>query len=219
MSFATRLQSGHWSHLQLAANESGNTCWPWLPTSATPTSMLPTGTWKPRPSFYSTSPSSLRTLCREGGHDFPRTAHGSIPPRASCPPPWRQPTHLRFVRLQLPVFVRVCLEETQSGAFGSDAGAVGRSADLHIPGTSGDHTWQFSGDANHPLGCHPVVLPLSAAPGASRGRAGAPRSGDPLQENRHPAGASSGPGRNAGPARPSRSIYAGGGSRSSPAAI
>src|SRR5436190_20415206 len=164
MSFATRWQSGRWSRLQLAVNESGSTCWPWLPTWVTSTSTLPTGTWKPRPSSYSTSPSSLRTLCREGGHDFPRTAYGGIPPRASCPPPWRQPAHLRFVRLQLPVSVRVRLEETQSGAFSSDAGAVGRSTDLHIPGTFGDHTRQFSGNAKHPLGRHSVVLPVSAAP-------------------------------------------------------
>ena len=35
---------------------------------------------------------------------------------------------------------------------------------LHIPGTSGDHTRQFSGDAKRPPGCHPVVLPVSGAP-------------------------------------------------------
>ena len=37
-------------------------------------------------------------------------------------------------------------------------------ADLQIPGTSGNHTWQFRGNAKHPPGCHPVVLPVSAAP-------------------------------------------------------
>src|SRR5258708_12704082 len=116
MTFAIHSRSGHWSRRQLAVNESGSTCWPWLPTWVTSTSTLPTGTWKPRPSFYSTSPSSLRTLCREGGHDFPRTTHGGIPPRASCPPPWRQPPHLRFLRLHLPASIPVPLQEPQSTA-------------------------------------------------------------------------------------------------------
>jgi hypothetical protein len=43
-------------------------------------------------------------------------------------------------------------------------GAVGRGADLLIPGASGDHASQLSGDAKHPPGCPPVVLPVSAAP-------------------------------------------------------
>jgi len=30
--FDTRLPSEHWSHLQVAANESASTCWPWLLT-------------------------------------------------------------------------------------------------------------------------------------------------------------------------------------------
>ena len=55
MSFATRLRSGHWNRLQLAVNESGSTCWPWLPIWVTSTSTLPTGTWKPRPNFCATS--------------------------------------------------------------------------------------------------------------------------------------------------------------------
>src|SRR5271166_716474 len=164
MSFVTRWQSGHWSLLQLAANESDSTCWHWLLTWATSTSTLPTGIWKPHPSYCSTSPSSRRTSCREGDNDCARTAHGSIPPRASCPPPWCQPAHLRFLCLQLSVPVRVRLEETQSGTLCSDAGAVGRSTGLHIPGTSGDHTWQLSGNAKRPLGCHPFVLPVSGAP-------------------------------------------------------
>src|ERR1022692_1760638 len=78
---------------------------------------------------------------------------------------------------------------------------LGRSADLYIPGTSGDHTWQSGGDTKHPLGCLSVVLPVSAAPRASRSRSGAPCSGDPLQEDRHSAGALSDPGGNAGLAR------------------
>ena len=32
MSFDTRLLSGHWRRRQLAVDESGSTCWPWLPT-------------------------------------------------------------------------------------------------------------------------------------------------------------------------------------------
>ena len=51
------------------------------------------------------------------------------------------------------------------------------------------------------LAAYPVVLPVSAAPRASRSRAGSPCSGDPLQEDRHSSGALSGPGRNAGLAR------------------
>src|SRR6516162_4783489 len=151
MSFVTRSQFGHWSRLQLAVNELGSTCWHWLPTWVTSTSMLPTGTWKPRRNFCATSPSSPRALRREGDHDFSRTAHGSIPPRASCPPSWGQPTHLRLLFLQLPVFVRVCRPEAQSGALGSAAGAVRRVADLLLPGTSGDHTWQLSRDPKYPF--------------------------------------------------------------------
>src|SRR5207247_1924961 len=102
----------------------------------TSTSTLPIGTWKRRPNFCATSPSSPRTLCREGGHDFPSSAHGGIPPRTSGPAPWRQPTHVRFLRLQLSVFVRVYLPETQSGAVCADAGTVGRNVDLQFSGTS-----------------------------------------------------------------------------------
>src|SRR5260370_31549879 len=164
MSFATRLLSGHWRRLRLAVNESGSTCWPWLPIWDTSISMPPTGIWKRRPNFCATSPSSLKTMSRDGDHDFPRIAHRVISPRASCPPPWRQPTHVRLVCLQLSVPVRVRLPETQSGAVGTDAGAVGRNTDQHIPGTSGEHPWQLSGDQKHPLGCPPLILPLSAAP-------------------------------------------------------
>ncbi len=30
--------------------------------------------------------------------------------------------------------------------------------------TSGDHTWQFNGNAKRALGCHPFVLPVSGVP-------------------------------------------------------
>src|SRR5260370_19227861 len=133
MSSATRWQSEHWRRPPRAVNESGSTCWLWLPTWVTSTSTPPTGTWKPHPNSCATSPSLPRTLFREDGHDFPRTAHRGFPPRASDPPPWRQPTHVRFLCLQLSVLVRVRLQETQSGAFGSDAGAVGRGTDQLIP--------------------------------------------------------------------------------------
>src|SRR5215813_12442405 len=64
MSFVTRLLFGHWRHRRLDVNESGSTCWPWLPTWDTSTSMPPTGIWKPHPNFCATLPSSLKTLCR-----------------------------------------------------------------------------------------------------------------------------------------------------------
>src|SRR5260370_41279673 len=187
MSCVTRWQSGHWSLLQLAANASGSTCWPWLLTSATSTSTLPTGSWRPHPNYCSTSPSSRRTSRREGDNDLARPAHGSIPPRASCPPPWCQPTHLRFVCLQLPVPVRVRLEEAQGDAFGSDAGAVVRTTGLHTPRPSVVHTRQSGGNAKRALGCYPFVLPVSGAPLASRRWASASRSGASVQERRYPS--------------------------------
>ncbi len=51
MSCVIPLQFAHWSRRQLAGNESGSTCWPWLPTWGTSISTLPTGTWKPHLSF------------------------------------------------------------------------------------------------------------------------------------------------------------------------
>src|SRR5580704_13590753 len=164
MSFDIRLQSRHWSRLRLAVSESGNTCWLWLPTWATSTSTLLIGTWKRRRNLCATSLWSPRTLCRGDDHDLPRSAHGGIPSRASGPTPWRQPTHVRFIRLQLSVFVRVCLPETQSGAVCAYAGAVGLSFGQQFPGTSGDQTRQLGGDTKYPPGCHPVVLSVSAAP-------------------------------------------------------
>src|SRR5260370_7342734 len=181
MSCVTRWQSGHWSLLQLAANESGSTFLPRLHSSATSTSTLPTGIWRPHPNYCSTSPSSRRTSRREGDNDLARPAHGSIPPRASCPPPWCQPTHLRFVCLQLPVPVRVRLEEAQGDAFCSDAGAVGRSTGLHIPRTSGGHSRQFGGNAKRALRSYPFVLPVSRPPSPTPSWASASRSCESLQ--------------------------------------
>lgn len=84
MTFATRSRSEPWSHRQLAGNESASICWPWPPISVTSTSMLPTGTWKPRPNSCARLQSLPKAFCKESGLDFPRTAYRSIPPRASC---------------------------------------------------------------------------------------------------------------------------------------
>src|ERR1700688_34527 len=178
MSFVTHLRSGHWSHRRLAVNESASTCWLWPLIWATSTSTLPIGIYKPRPNFCVTSLSSPRTLCRQGGHDVPRTAHGGIPARTSGPPSWRQPTHLRLLRLHLPGAVRVRCPKAQNCAGGSDAGTVGRRAGQRIPGASGDQPAELRRDAKHPPGCYPVILPLSAASRARRSRAGSTCSGD-----------------------------------------